>query len=369
VSAAARGFRVERAGVGDDAALRALLRERPMDGAIRLSLEREPSFAQAQEIEGDRHHTVIVRDRHTESIVGMGTRSVREVWIDGEPARVGYLGALRAAAGRRGLVRLAAGYRGIADTHASDELPFDITSVVADNRPARRMLERGLPGMPSYTPICEYRTLLIPTALPARRIRTPSPVSAGDDDLAEIAVSLRRNLRRYQLAPVWSAEALRDPGRSRGLSAGDFFLIRDGGRVVGCAALWDQREFKQAVVRGYAPWLGRARPALNVLLRAVRRPRLPAAGSALPLAFVSHLAVDGDAPELAAPLIEALRRAARQRGIELLAIGYASDHPLLPSLRRLAYRTYASCIYRVDWPGAQRSALPAGTVHLEVATL
>lgn len=340
-----------------------------MDGTIALSLEREPSFALAQEIEGDRHSTVVVRDGDTGAIVGMGSRSVREVWVDGRPQRVGYLGALRAAAGRRGLVRLAAGYRGIAATHRPDELPFDVTSIVADNLPARRMLERGLPGLPRYVPLCDYRTLLIATRAARTRASDRDVSRATPQDLPEIAACLERNLARYQLAPVWSAAALSCTTRCRGLRAEDFAVIHERGRIVACAAVWDQRTFKQAVVRGYAPWMARARPALNVLLGLARRPRLPAVGSVLPLAFLSHLAVDADSHELAARLIDVLRHREDRRGIELLALGLAASHPLFSVATRRAGRSYASCLYRVEWPGSGAHALEPGPVHLEIATL
>ena len=365
----APGFRADRAGPAADPVLRRLLRARPMEGEVRLTLEREPSFRRAQAIEGDRHYTVVVRNTATGEIVGMGSRSVREVWVNGERARLGYLGALRAAPGRRGLVRLAAGYREVETTRRADEIPFDLTSVVADNSVARHLLERGLPGLPKYQPLCDYRTLLIPVGR-RRRSRDPQLDVATPKDLGEIAHCLDRNLRRYQFAPVWSEGVLRSRERCPDLRAADFMLIREGGQIVGCAACWDQRRFKQVVVRGYAPRLARFRPALNLVFGLGGRPRLPAVGAELPLAYISHLAVDGDRAELALALIDALRRQCASGDVEALAVGFAIDHPLLPHVERhYPTRSYASRLYRVQWPGAPEFALDGRVPHLEVATL
>jgi hypothetical protein len=367
--AAQAGFLAERARPEDDTALRELLRARAMHGQIQLSLEREPSFARAQAIEGDRHHTVVVRNTESGEIVGMGTRSVREVWVNGERRRVGYLGALRAAPGRRGLVRLAAGYRAVEATRRADELPFDLTSVIEDNATARRLLERGLPGLPRYEPLCDYATMLIPVGRGLRRADARGE-AAGAADLAEIAHCLERNLQRHQFAPVCSERELLSAERHPDLALGDFAVIREAGRIVGCAARWDQRRFKQVVVRGYAPLLARTRPLLNLFLGLGGRPQLPAVGAQLPLAYVACLAVDDDRPDLALALIDALRTCCAGGEIQALAVGFAHAHPLRAAIER-AYpvRAYASCLYRVRWPGAPEVALDARVPHLEVATL
>ena len=129
----------------DDAALRALLRANPMAGAIEMTFEREPSLRVAAAAEGDRHATVIVRTRDGRA-VAMGSRAVMDVYLDGAPARVGYLGQLRvdpAWRGRRALMR--SGYSAVRALRRADEAAFDLTAIVMDNAPARRLLEAGLP--------------------------------------------------------------------------------------------------------------------------------------------------------------------------------------------------------------------------------
>ena len=362
-------FRAELAGARDDAELRALLRSGVMRGQIDVTLEREPSFHGALAIEGDRRHTVVVRDTATAGIVCMGTRSVRRVWFNGRTHRVGYLGALRTLPGARGIKRLAAGYRLLETTRRPDELPFDLTSIAADNVAARRLLERGLPMLPRYRALCDYHTLLIPVG--PRRAPPDPRVEAGHPELyGEIAECLVRNLRRYQLAPVWTERDLRCPERSRDLSAGDFVVIREHGRVVACAASWDQRRFKQAVVRGYAPMLGRVRPLLNLYLGLRGRPRLPAIGSRVPVACISHFAFEPDRPDLGTALVRALRGRMAGRGIRLLAIGFAAGHPLADTLRQeFLVRIYTNRICRVQWHGTPDAALDTRIPHLEVATL
>jgi hypothetical protein len=358
---------VEPATPEDDPELRRLLRDNPMDGEIRVSLEREPNAFLAAAVEGEPHRTIVARLPGGE-IAGMGSRSVWNVFVNGEPHRLGYLSQLRVDRAYRGRKRLlTAGYDLIRSFRGPDELPFDLTTIIADNEAARRLLSAGLPGLPAYREIEGLTTLVIPVT---SRARKTSMVERGDRAaLSEIAACLNLNRRRYQFAPRFTAEDLLSPERSRGLSPEDFFVDGD---ARGCLALWDQSGFKQVVVRGYAPRLARWRPWLNRLSPLLGTPRLPDPGCLLPHAWISHVAVDGDDPGVFQNLIEAAHAEARARGYVYLVTGFAARHPWLPWLRRrFRPREYASVLYAVQWEnGADAvAALDGRMPHVEVALL
>jgi hypothetical protein len=366
-------YRVLEAGPDDDAEIRALLREGAMDGLIRLALTREPSFALGAEVEGERHRTVLLRQDGR--LLGMGTRAVREVFHHGQPALLGYLGQLRAAMGGRHLRRMRDGFRLLEAAVQPDELPFDLTSIVADNAPARRLLERGLPGLPVYRPLAEAETLLMSTADPVwRRPRLPAIRPAQPGDQARIVAFLQAQLARHALAPRWTEASLRE--RCRDLAIEHFALLEDWGALRGVGAVWDQRGFKQAVIMGYRAWLARARPALNPVLALLGQPRLPPAGSSLAMAYLSHFATaEDDDVEGALALVQGLRSQARARGLAQLVLTLAVDHPLrAPLARRFAARPYRSVLYAVCWqsreaPDAAAQILGGRRLYLEAATL
>ncbi len=387
---------VEAARPSDDAGVRELLRRRAMSGMIRLTLEREPCAWLAADVEGRRHYTVLAREPATGRVMGMGSRAVRRVWVNGERAKVGYLAQLRLApeipAGRH---LLAAGYDACNRHRRGDEMAYDLTSVVADNAPARRLLERGLPGLPGYHRLCRLITLTMPTVrrpwIGKRRdlghprrsppgSGEPGPVQRGSDTiLPAIMRCLDRGMRRYQFAPAWSADDLRSASRTRGLEAGDFLVVSTGDdRVSGCLAIWDQRSFKQVVVRDYGPPLRRSRLLVNLLLRAAGRPRLPPPGSTLELAYLSHLAIDDDRADIAVELIRGARHEAGRRGLDYLVLSLAEANPLLPAVRRhFPARELESILYLVHPDGAlaHQSAADPSTVpddrcpYVEAATL
>ena len=245
---------------------------------------------------------------------------------------------------------MAEGYRLLLASRQADELPFDFTSILADNQPARRLLEAGLPGLPRYAPLARYATLTLPVGRP-RRVPCPHGVelaAAGEGDFEEIAACLAEGRRERSLGACWTAADLRSPVRSRGLAPRDFLLARRAGRLAACAALWDQRAFKQVVVRGYAPWLARLRPLHNLVAPLLRRPRLPPVGGQLASAFVSHLSVPPGAPELFDALLAGLWNEASRRGLGWLMVGLSADSAWLPRVTRsYPHRRNDSVLYAV----------------------
>lgn len=368
------GLRVDPARAEDDAGIRALLRQQVMDGDIRLTFEREPDVHLAATVEGERHHAFVAR-RPTGEVVGLASRAVRRAWVGGEPRWVGYLAQLRRVSslkGGRHLLRQ--GFEACAATRRDDELPFDLTSIVSGNDEARRLLECGLPGLPTYRRLCHFSTLTFETrSAKANDLR----VSVGTPDLLPaIADCLQRNLRRQDFAPVWRSEDLRDPERTRDLDARDFLVIMDGaengGRVRACVAVWDQRRFKQVVVRGYRGALGTFLPLVNVGLRLTGRPRLPRTGEPLALGFLSHVAVNDQDLDLLPPLIDAARDVAARRGLAYLSAGFARRNPLADVVREATgARRLESLLYLVGRQSDVDLWLDrvSGRPHVEVATL
>lgn len=368
--------RFELARSGDDADIRRLLRQSPMQGWVRLTLEREPSASQAATIEGDVHQCIVGRELETGRVVGLGSRSVRTVFINGREARLGYLGQLRrdpVCLGRKRL--LVDGFALCRQLRQPGEMPFDLTSIMADNRMARAILTRGMRGLPIYHELEPVVTRTIPLRRGTRRIAAANSlqlVRGSVGEIPAIAAFLQQCYRGYQFAPCWTADDLRGSERTRGLAAEDFHLALRDGRIVGCLAVWDQRRFKQVVVRGYAPNLARWRWAVNLLCCLAGRPCLPPPGESLQFAYASQIAIENDDPEMFRRLLSSACADAAARGLDNLVLGLARRHPLLPVARGMVRaHEYESILYLVHWGDADERIrqLDGRVPHMEVAVL
>jgi hypothetical protein len=296
------GVRFELATRADDAEIRRLLRENPMPGRISISLEREPDASLAAAVEGDVIHTIVARNGGTGRLIAMGSVSVRDVWLNGTVMRTGYLGQLRLDRRYRSRASIViAGYRLFRELHDELGVELYLTSIASDNMIARRFLERGLPGMPTYRPLNTFVTSMIeacvthPKPSPGLHVRP-----AELDDLPQILECLARNGQRHQFAPVWREDDLLERMRRREVQ---FIIATRRQRLVGCLAVWDQSGYKQAVIRGYDTTLMRWRKWINVASRFTPIPHLPPVGTTINMAYLSHLAIDDDDPNVFAGLL------------------------------------------------------------------
>ncbi len=342
----------------DEAGIRRLLRDHPMAGSVRLTFEREPDYFRSAGIAGAGDQTIVAHagDR----LVCMGRCSRRDCWIDGRVANVGYLAELRLDASARGkFAFVRGGYRFFRELEQLAPAEFYFTSIAAENERARRFLERGARGMPAYRFLGELATVLV--AVPRRPRVASVRLEAGTARcLPEMLHVLNESARRSQLAAVWTEENVRAL-EQHGLPLSRFFLARAAGRIVACGALWDQRGFRQTVIRGYSPELAAIKPLVNMVAHLFGTARLPPAGAVLSHAFLSPLAFADGAGTLLPDFITACFPSAKQVGIEYLTLALPADDPRLETVRgRFATRVYRSRLYRVVWPGDDSPGIVAG---------
>lgn len=346
---------------GDDAALRRLLRANPMRGGISLTFEREPDYFRGCDIAGAEDQTIVAFEN--ERLICMGRCSVRTRYLNGSPQRVGYLGELRLDASAQGRFDvLRRGYQFFREVCDADPPVTWFTSIASDNQRSIRFLERNLRGMPRYDFLGEFVTLLI--AVPRRafaRVRLVSRARATPDAgglrcvagcpaLAEqMTHLLNEQGARRQFATAWTSEHLRAL-EEWGLSLGAWQCILRGQELVACAALWDQRPFRQTVLRGFSRTMAMMRPFINLAASAVGTAGISSIGSTVAHGFFSPLAVEAGREELLLALVNTGFSHARQRGLDFLTLGFAASDSSVALLRRhFRCREYRSRLYRVSW--------------------
>jgi hypothetical protein len=330
---------VECATANDDAALRHLLRETAMPGAISLAFAREPSYFAAATVEG--HHVETHVARAHGRIVAAATRAEKAVYIDGQGGRIGYLCELRIHPDFRRGTLLARIYRQLRRLHETGQVPFYLSTIVADNDQARRTLTSGRAGLPTYRDIGAYHTL----AFSPRPFRTPQlPVRRAEEaDRDALLAFLQRHGPKRQFFPRYRSADFAT-GLLRGLRMQDVFLVGTD-EILGCVALWDQSGFRQSIVDRYSRAMALARPVWNLYARVRGAPMLPRPGGEIPCLYLALPCVEDDDPAIFSALLDSALAAADR---PVLA-GLHERDPLLPVAARRPHRLYLSRVYQVYW--------------------
>jgi hypothetical protein len=367
-------YRFELAIPEDDADLRQILAATPMDGRIAVAFLREPSWFAGAVVDGPFRQVVACRDLETGKIIGFGCRSVRDVYVNGQPASVGYLSSLRVLAEHRNLGLVARGYAFFRELHGDGRVAFYLTTIAAGNRTALNVLTSGRAGLPTYHPAGTYHTVAIP--LPRRRTtsqaRTASVRPAQAEDLPPVLDFLTVAGPRRQFFPRLEASDFLSPeGRMRGLSLDQVLLAERGGRLVGTLAGWDQRSYRQSVVYAYHGWLRGLRPLYSAWAWLLGRPGLPRPGDGFPYLMGALPVVAEDDDNVFTALLEALRDRAAGGPWTHLLIGLHERDPLLRVAQRYQAACYVTHLFLVCWSDgeAARIAVDGRVPYLEAGSL
>jgi hypothetical protein len=367
-------FRFELAKPDDDPQLRYLLARNPMSGSLSLSFRREPSYFAACGLDGDLSQTIVCREVASQTIVGCGSRSIRDRYIQGKPEPIGYLGSLRLDQQyrRRGLV--ARGFRFFKKLDADTAEPlrprFYVTTIADSNSVAEQTLVGGRAGLPYYHRIATWNTYSI-----AMRRCQSQPVagiavrSATENDRSKIVEFLNAIGSHENLFPRYSESDFDQAGTFRDLRLSQLWVAWDLEKIVGTFAFWDQSAFKQVVVEGYTAWLRSVRPFYNRWARWKGDPMLPNCGEQLEHLVGSLLVVRSDRADVARLLVAAASQNYCHSAGRLL-LGFDSKSTLSSDFATLASHTYTTGVYLVSWdPGRWGDFDKDRSIYLELGCL
>lgn len=287
-------MKIVRATKEHDAALRHLLRETPLEGAMTVTLEREPSFFGTG---ATRQDTVVAMDGGR--AVACGSRIVRRVFWNGGMADAAYLSDLRVhpdyrkSAGRA----LRDGYRELAQAARETTAAVTWSAVFASNDTALETLTSRRRSIPEYV---DRGGLRCPLLWCRGNFAKSGCRRANEADRGALVEFLVRRLTGKALAPAVESIVVED-----------FVLLTEAGEIVAAMAVRDLRSVKQTrIVRLSWPFR---------LARLVTR-AVPAPGGVLALGYGGYMAVENDDPALLRKLLCGARSLAAERGLRFLCI-------------------------------------------------
>jgi len=367
-------FRFEVASPTDEQVLRAFGRSVDMPGAVRFSFEREPDYFGALCVEGRQSEVLVCRETGTGRVRATGHRSIKPVFVNGQPMPVGYLSGLRLEEPVRNGRILGRGYQFLRERHADGRAPFYLTTIMEDNRHATAALLSGRCGLPKYHDFGRFCCMAISlNSKGSAQVNTDLRVrNAGPGDASTIVAFLQNEGRSRQFFPEYQ---MADFGTVGGLLSNlkwdDIFLEFRGDELIGVVAAWDQRFIRRWRVTGYANWLRALRQPFNLLARVRRMPRLPKPGSTPDYFILSLVCIRGGDRAAFAALLEEMVRQKRRQYAFFLA-GLHERDPLLPELLARPHFPLPSRLYVAAWEDGDAAVqkLDRGLVpYLELGSL
>ncbi len=289
--------------------------EQPLGGAWQIATRFSHGLAPGLATLGERIAVVVAADDH--GVLACGVRAVRPVWWGARATWLGYRALLRCHVRLPLLARhevLARCQALLTADRREDELPWDLTAILETNRTARRLLERGLPGVPAYQRIATQVTQVLAARDLARHaVAGIRPAEAADFSAIAQLVAGGNGLR--------PRDAIED--------ATGWWVADHGAGPVGCVRLADPRATRCWEVVTVPRLPGWSAALIDCWRTLTHRAPLPRPG---PLSAMFLHGLRAADPHHARALASAAARAALATGALRILHGWTMGDRLVPQL-------------------------------------
>lgn len=364
----AGGVIYRKANKDDDEIIKSILRQNEMESWVTLSTEHEPSYFASTDLFGKTETILAFRKDETTSTVGMCSYMNMPTHVNGKQVHAGYLGELRVFPKFRNKLSIVRhGFKSLKIlSEYQDDIPYWFTSLARENMVARRLLEANLKGMPVYRPRGDMVTMAFPVKSGKRsNILQRAQLS----DVSALVKFYNQQASYYQYSPVLTGDWLRGLNGQNGLHLHDFWVLKDGDLICACFALWDQRKFKQTVVRGYHFPLNIIRQPYNLFASLSGRVALPAIGEQINYIFIAFLALDETVKTECKVILSSALDLVKTRNADMAMLGLSTQNPIVNELTPLPKQPYYTCIESVTWSTHSSFDLDDRAVQPEIAIL
>ena len=303
-----------------------------------------PSPVESFAADGEEGRIIIVDDNENGRTAGVGGAVVSTMYIGGRQEKCAYLTGLKIHRDyRKKQMFIPGAYRFLGDSLTDCRCCY--STVLDDNAPVIKMLEKRRKNMPEYRYLGHYMTYCFCGA--KRILDLEKNDMTGFDKLNDSYFS------RLDLTPA-SADI-------RGLGDKTFYSLRKDGKIIACCFAGGQSATKQYRMSSY----GGIYRVLSVLpVKLLGYPEFPKAGSIISHSAVSFLYIKDNDPKLCRDF---LRTVAYHDGHALLIWGGFETHPLIPAMDKLRAVHYGSRLYEIVWKG--REAVLSRDIGMEAALL
>lgn len=280
--------------------------------------------------------------KYRDHVIGTCAEVIREVYINGKPTKAAYLCGLKKDADYAGGVGFGAEFMRLLPR---EDISFYYCSVVADNLEAQKAFEKKQ-RMMAMSPMGTYTTYIL-----SPKIKIPCPKhdfvfrQANEGDALRLLEFLNEEGKWQDLFPV-----IRSLEDFYHLTYHDFYLLMEGDKILAAAALWDQSDYKQYIVKKYTGAAKLIR-LLNPLLYTLGFTgiRLPKEGVPLKVPMLSFFLSRHDNETYYRILLSEIAREIR-KVYPMFVIGLPKTHFATPIYEKLPTVSFDTKLYAMTFP-------------------
>ncbi len=342
----------------------------PMRGELVLSTQREPDFFSLYAMQRVEPFTYVGDDAEG-GLVGMATALIREGWLDGAPARVGYLGDLRIRFDRgRTFGRFFGDFFDVLCERTGCTAYY--TAILTSNRAAMNALTKRKAkrvNQPYYQRLHAFDAVSVQLT----RRRSPSSSvkvrAATQQDVPRIVERLAAEHRERAFGYRYDqGEFEHRLARWPGFTLKNTLLAMDAaGEVIGLTTIWDPSPVKRYRVLAYEGSMKWVKRGFNLAASIARWPKLPEPGGEFRSAYLTNVWVKDQSPDVFRALLEHTYARLQPLGFHFFTFELDENDPLAPALRGFRAQRLGFTLFAVTPAKTSRTQWPRGRTGFEIS--
>lgn len=322
------------------------------DGNISVIYTRRPNPYLSQFEEGEQVFLFVLCDHKEDLICGVGGCVIRQAYIKGKIKTTGYLNGLKLLPQYRKKVPYIADAYQFMHEQTKDLVDCYYTTILIENTPAQRLLEKKRKNMPVYNFKGIYTVYCFLTG--KHTAKKNYSLECGNTDFLE--AFYKKNAIQWSLFPTdFSMESF--PKDSI------YTLRDDSGGILAACVLWNQQAYKQYIVTNYK---GIYKYLHWFPLKWFGYPNLPKRGQIANYASYHMLCMKDNNADVALYFIKKI--AEKESSYDFLMLGLFENHYLTTYLQRIKHIKYRSKFYEVNWDNSPM-VLELEKLHMDVGLL
>ena len=233
----------------------------PMNGQISLAMERSPNYFYGLDVQGNSSQAFVLKDIALNKIIGVASCGLRRVFCDGKEIEINFLADNRILEEFRKNIFFSKGLKFFEAKLFDGKRPAYML-VLNDNHLALDLFLS--PKMTKNRCIGNYQTPAIYLNKKPKIIKHNYEIRrAKKSDLENLNEFIQQEGSKKNLFPIYDLSRELSTSYCKGLTIEDYFIVIENNEIKACAAIWDQRSFKQTRVCAYSKSIALSRVIYN----------------------------------------------------------------------------------------------------------
>lgn len=226
-----------------------LINSTSIKGNIEILFSKEPNYINAINTTCDYSQSII--GRYKNKVEVLGTRAIKEVYLNGEITSIGYLSDLKVSSTVKKMQALSLGFNQMRILMQDKQTYLHLATIIDDNRAAKIALtwKNKNPNIPNFYNLGLLYTYFIIPLLPKIWKHKINIIRGNSNILDKIVKFLNEEGKNKQFYPKYSKEYFLS---LYNFNIEDFYIAMDKeNNIIGVMAKWEQTPFKQVIIKKY----------------------------------------------------------------------------------------------------------------------